>query len=177
MRATLNADRMSEHLTAHLKGETITQLRLRAKQVVEWCTKGGAHTIGRDDDLGTLEVGKKADVVLIKNDASPVSFPMLNPLGHVAFQAQRGDVHTVIVDGRVVKYDGTLVGIDLGAVRTEIENTIEHLKGACGDDVWQAGMFPDMPDAEQSILENPYQYSDFKDESKRAGGEERVLGR
>ena len=39
----------------------------------------------------------------IKNDASPVSFPMLNPYGHVAFQAQRGDVHTVLVDGTVVK--------------------------------------------------------------------------
>src|SRR5690242_5934923 len=54
MRATLNADRMSEHLTAHLKGETVTQLRLRAKQVVEWATRGGAHTIGRDD-VGSLQ--------------------------------------------------------------------------------------------------------------------------
>ena len=42
---------------------------------------------------------QKADVVLIKNDHSPVSFPLLNPYGHVAFQAQRGDVHTVLVDG------------------------------------------------------------------------------
>jgi cytosine/adenosine deaminase-related metal-dependent hydrolase len=177
MRATLNADRMSEHLTAHLKGDTITQLRLRAKQVLQWCTNGGAHTIGRDSDLGSLEAGKKADVVLIKNDNSPVSFPLLNPLGHVVFQAQRGDVHTVVVNGRVVKHDGKLVGIDLPAVRTEIENTIDYLKGACGEEVWEAGMFPQMPDAEQSILDNPYQYSDFVDESKRAGGEDRVLGR
>jgi hypothetical protein len=43
MRATLNADRMSEHMDAHLKGETITHLRLRARDVVEWCTRGGAH--------------------------------------------------------------------------------------------------------------------------------------
>jgi cytosine/adenosine deaminase-related metal-dependent hydrolase len=177
MRATLNADRMAEHLTAHLKGETITQLRLRARHVLEWCTRGGAHTLGRDDDLGSLEAGKKADVVLIKNDASPVSFPLLNPVGHVVYQAQRGDVHTVIVDGRVVKYDGKLVGVDLAAVRREIENTIDHLKAECGEEVWQAGMFPEMPEAEASILENPYQYTDFKDESKRAGGEERVLGR
>jgi cytosine/adenosine deaminase-related metal-dependent hydrolase len=177
MRATLNADRMAEHMDAHLKGETVTQLRLRARQVLEWATRGGAHTIGRDSDLGSLEVGKKADVVLIKNDDSPVSFPLLNPVGHVVFQAQRGDVHTVVVDGRVVKHAGKLVGIDLAAVRTEIENTIDYLKGECGEDVWQQGMFPEMPEAEQSILENPYQYSDFKDESKRAGGEERVLGR
>jgi 5-methylthioadenosine/S-adenosylhomocysteine deaminase len=38
-------------------------------------------------------------VVLIKNDRSPVSFPLLNPYGHVVFQAQRGDVHTVLVNG------------------------------------------------------------------------------
>ena len=82
-----------------------------------------------------------------------------------------------VVNGRVVKYDGRLVGIDLAPVRTEIENTIDYLKAAIGDDTWQAGMFPEMPEAEQSILENPYQYSDFKDESKRAGGEDRVLGR
>jgi cytosine/adenosine deaminase-related metal-dependent hydrolase len=177
MRSTLNADRMSEHLTAHLTGDTITHLRLRAKDVVEWCTRGGAHTLGRDADLGSLEVGKKADVVLIKNDSSPVSFPVLNPFGHVAFQAQRGDVHTVVVDGRVVKSDGRLVGIDLAPVRAEIENTIDHLRKECGEEVWQAGMFPEMPAAEAAILDNPYQYSDFKDESKRAGGEERVLGR
>jgi cytosine/adenosine deaminase-related metal-dependent hydrolase len=177
MRATLNADRMAEHMEAHLKGDTITHLRLRAQQVVEWCTRGGAHTIGRDTDLGSLEPGKKADVVLLKNDASPVSFPLLNPYGHVAFQAQRADVHTVLVNGRVVKSDGKLVGIDLAPVRAEIEDTISYLRSEMGEEVWQAGMFPQMPDAEQSILDNPYQYSDFKDESKRAGGEERVLGR
>jgi hypothetical protein len=95
----------------------------------------------------------------------------------VVFQAQRGDVHTVVVNGRVVKYDGKLVGIDLGSVRTEIENTIDYLKAEIGEEVWQSGMFPEMPEAEASILDNPYQYSDFKDESKRAGGEDRVLGR
>jgi cytosine/adenosine deaminase-related metal-dependent hydrolase len=52
--------------------------------------------------------GRKADFVLIKNDHSPVSFPLLNPYGHVVFQAQRGDVHTVMVDGRVVKRDHRL---------------------------------------------------------------------
>ena len=177
MRATLNVDRMSEHMDAHLKGETITHLRLRARDVVEWCTRGGAHTIGRDGDLGRLEVGRRADVVLLKNDRSPVSFPLLNPFGHVAFQAQRADVHTVLVDGRVVKADGELVGVDLAAVRREIEDTIEYLRAEIGEEEWQAGMFPEAPDAEAEVLDNPYQYSDYKDESKRAGGEDRVLGR
>jgi cytosine/adenosine deaminase-related metal-dependent hydrolase len=176
MRATLNADRMSEHMDAHLKGETITHLRLRAQKVVEWTTRGGAHALGRDD-LGSIQPGKKADVVLIKNDDSPVSFPLLNPYGHVAFQAQRSDVHTVLVDGRVVKHEGKLVGIDLAPVRREVEATIEYLRSELGEEAWQQGMFPDLPSAEADVLENPYQYTDYKDESKRAGGEERVLGR
>ncbi len=145
--------------------------------MVDWCTRGGAHAIGRDDDLGSLQEGKKADVVLIRNDDSPVSFPLLNPYGHVAFQASRGDVHTVVVDGRVVKHAGKLVGIDLAPVRREIESTIEYLRSEMGEEAWQQGMFPEMPDAEAEILENPYQYTDYKDDGKRAGGEERVLGR
>ena len=72
-------------------------------------------------DIGALEAGKKADVVLIKNNDSPVSFPLLNPFGQVAFQAQRGDVHTVLVDGRVVKFGHKLVGTDLPAVRREVD--------------------------------------------------------
>src|SRR6202042_1538008 len=99
---------------------------LRAEDVVDWAT-GGAKALGLDSVTGSLEPGKKADVVLIKNDASPVMFPLLNPYGHVAFQAQRGDVHTVLVNGKVVKYDGKLVDVDLAGVRQKIESTVEYL--------------------------------------------------
>ena len=131
MRTTLGADRSREHLEAHAKGDTVTHVHLRAEHVVDWATRGGARALGRDD-LGRLEPGAKADVVLIKNDSSPVSFPLLNPYGHVAFQAQRGDVHTVLVDGRVVKHEHKLVGVDLPAVRRTVEATVEHLLGEIG---------------------------------------------
>ena len=167
MRSTLNADRMSEHLTAHLKGDTITHLRLRARDVVQWCTRGGAHTIGRDGDLGRLEVGRKADVVLLKNDRSPVSFPLLNPFGHVAFQAQRGDVHTVLVDGRVVKHDHELVGIDLAAARRTVEQTVDHLRSTLGAEAWEKGMNPDVP--ETTILDNPYTSTDYASGATHGG--------
>jgi cytosine/adenosine deaminase-related metal-dependent hydrolase len=182
MRATLGADRAREHFEAHLKGETVTHSALRAEHVVEWATRGGAHALGRDD-LGGLEVGKKADVVLLKNDESTVSFPLLNPYGHVAFQAQRADVHTVVVNGRLVKRDGKLVGVDLPAARREIENTVEYLRGELGDEAWQAGMYPDQAATER--LENPYQYTEFKSETTTIAREaaleeqleERPLGR
>jgi cytosine/adenosine deaminase-related metal-dependent hydrolase len=169
MRTTLGADRSREHFEAHLKGETITQLELRAEDVVRWATRGGAAALGRDD-LGSLEVGKKADVVLIKNDASPVSFPVLNPYGHVAFQAQRGDVHTVLVDGRVVKHAHALVDSDLSGVRRAIEDTVEHLRSELGEETWVAGMHPDLPDPE--LLDNPYQYTDYKSEGTHAAREQ-----
>jgi cytosine/adenosine deaminase-related metal-dependent hydrolase len=75
MRATLSADRAREHLEAHASQETVTHLHLRAEQVVHWATRGGAKALGLDSVVGSLEPGKKADVVLIKNDASPVMFP------------------------------------------------------------------------------------------------------
>ena len=113
MRSTLGADRSREHLEAHAKGDTVTNCHLRAEQVVEWATRGGAAALGLGDVVGSLEPGKKADVVLLKNDHSPAMFPILNPYGHVAFQAQRGDVHTVVVNGRVVKHEHRLLGVDL----------------------------------------------------------------
>ena len=79
MRTTLGADRSREHLEAHAKGETVTHVHLRAEQVVDWATRGGARALGRDD-LGSLEPGKKADVVLIKNDALAGVVPAAEPL-------------------------------------------------------------------------------------------------
>src|ERR671910_391422 len=160
MRSTLGADRSREHLEAHAKGQTITNCHLRADQVVEWATRGGARALGLDGVVGRLEPGMKADVVLIKNDASPAMFPLLNPYGHVAFQAQRGDVHTVVVNGHVVKSAGKLVGADLGAVRTAVENTVEHLRSTLGPDAWAQGMNPEIPTTE--ILDNPYTYTDYR---------------
>ena len=94
-------------------------------------------------------------MILIKNDDSPVSFPLLNPYGHVAFQAQRGDVHTVIVDGRVVKTDGKLVGFDAAGVRRGIDATVDHLRSTMGEETWQAGMNPALPEGNK-VLDNPY---------------------
>lgn len=160
MRTTLGADRAREHLEAHAESRTVTHCALRADQVVEWATRGGARALGREHDLGSVEVGKKADIVLLKNDRSPVSFPLLNPYGHVAFQAQRGDVHTVVVNGTVVKHEHRLLGADLAAVRREVEQTVEHLRSVMGEEEWRKGMNPDIP--ETKVLDNPYTYTDYR---------------
>jgi 5-methylthioadenosine/S-adenosylhomocysteine deaminase len=156
MRATLSADRAREHLEAHNRDETVTHHKLRAEQVVDWATRGGARALGMDSLIGSLEPGKKADVVLIKNDTSPAMVPLLHPYGHVVFQAQRGDVHTVVVNGRVVKYDHRLVDADLARARQEVEETVDYLKGELGPQAWAEGMQPEIP--ETKVLSNPYTY-------------------
>jgi 5-methylthioadenosine/S-adenosylhomocysteine deaminase len=161
MRATLSADRVREHMEAHSRDETVTHHSLRAEQVVDWATRGGAKALGMDSLTGSLEAGKKADVVLIKNDNSPVMFPLHNPYGHVVFQAQRGDVHTVLVNGRVVKYDHRLVGTDLGRAREVIGQTVDYLTGELGPEAWADGMHPEIP--ETRVLDNPYTYTYTED--------------
>jgi cytosine/adenosine deaminase-related metal-dependent hydrolase len=156
MRSTLGADRSREHLEAHAKQETVTNHHLRAEQVVVWATRGGSKALGMDDLIGSLAEGKKADVVLVKNDHSPVMFPVLHPYGQVAFQAQRGDVHTVLVNGRVVKSEGRLVGVDLASVRRSVEATVEFAQRELGEQ-WVPSMHPEIP--ETRILHNPYQYT------------------
>jgi cytosine/adenosine deaminase-related metal-dependent hydrolase len=145
MRTTLGADRSREHLEAHARQETVTNHRLRAEQVVDWATRGGARALGMDSSVGALTPGRQADVVLIKNDASPAMSPILNPYGHVVFQAQRGDVHTV------------LVGVDLPAARAKVDATVSYLRETLGEEAWQRGMNPDIPEAR--VLTNPYQYT------------------
>ena len=157
MRATLSADRVREHQEAHGKKETVTHHQLRAEQVVDWATRGGAKALGMDSSIGALTPGRQGDVVLIKNDASPAMFPVLNPYGHVVFQAQRGDVHTVVVGGKVVKRDGKLVDVDLAAARAKVGATVDYLRETMGEEAWLRGMNPEIPEAR--VLHNPYQYT------------------
>jgi 5-methylthioadenosine/S-adenosylhomocysteine deaminase len=160
MRATLNADRAREHLEAHREGRTVMNLALRAKQVLDYATIGGAAALGLEDLVGSITVGKKADLVLVLNDDSPTMFPVLNPEGHLVFQSGRGDVHTVLVNGRAVKYDHRLLATDrLEEARRLCAESIEHVRGVLGEEAWDAKMRPEQPEEDQ--IANPYQYSDF----------------
>ena len=159
MRTTLGADRSREHMEAHGRADTVTHVHLRAEQVVDWATRGGSKALGMDSLVGSLEPGKKADIVLLKNDDSPVMFPILNPYGHVAFQAQRGDVDTVMINGKLVKRDHKLVGVDLAGARRKVEATLEHLQSEMGQEAWEKGMNPDVP--ETKVMDNPYTYTEW----------------
>lgn len=157
MRSTLNADRSREHLEAHNRNETVTLSHLRAEQVVNWATLGGAQALGMDSFIGSITPGKQADLVLIKNDQSPVMFPLLHPYGHVVFQAGRGDVHTVMIDGNVVKHNHQLLNVDLSKVRQAVAKTVEYARTQMGEQAWNEAMNPEK--AKVELRDNPYTYT------------------
>jgi 5-methylthioadenosine/S-adenosylhomocysteine deaminase len=174
MRATLSADRSREHLEAHARGETVVHNQLRAEHVVEMATMGGARSLGLDGLIGSLTPGKQADVVLLKNDSSPAMYPLIHPYGSVVYQAGRGDVHTVIVNGSIVKHDHALVGIDLNAAKEAVGRTVEFARSTMGDEAWRESLTPELPPADR--IPNPYTYTSYDggESRHRAAAEEPV---
>ena len=162
MRATLSADRSRDHLEAHAAGETVVHNRLRAEEVAHWATIGGARALGLDGVTGSLAEGKKADIVLLKNDESPAMFPLLHPYGSLVFQAGRGDVHTVLVNGEVLKHAHKLQpgpAAALASAKQEVARTVDYARGTMGEQAWRESLTPEIPSTER--IPNPYTYTDF----------------
>lgn len=88
-----------------------------AVTVLKMTTIQGAKALGLDDITGSLEVGKKADVIVI-DTRKPHLVPMYNPVSLIVYAAQGSDVRDVIVNGRLLVKDRKLLTIDL-------ENIIE----------------------------------------------------
>lgn len=85
---------------------------MSAGKVVRMATMGGAHALGMDKITGTLEVGKKADILLF--DPEKVrSVPMHDPIATLAYSASAENIDTTIVNGEVVYSKGSFsCGID-----------------------------------------------------------------
>ena len=80
----------------------------------------GARAVGAEADLGSIEVGKKADLVTLALHRAQTT-PMLNVLYALVHMAHPGDVSTVIVDGRVAVAGGEVVGVDEDALCAEVQ--------------------------------------------------------
>ena len=94
------------------KGLALDASVVAAVQVLRMATIDGARAMGLGDELGSIEVGKRADIQLLYDD-HPNLVPVYDPISTVVFAAGRGDVRTVLVEGRVVLDDGVLTTIDL----------------------------------------------------------------
>ena len=78
---------------------------MSARQVVRMATVGGARALGREDALGTLELGKRADVILFDPNKLK-SMPMHDPLATVVYSSSPENIDTTIVNGRIVYQRG-----------------------------------------------------------------------
>ncbi|MDE0367761.1 MAG: amidohydrolase family protein [Gammaproteobacteria bacterium] len=82
-----------------------------AEQALEMATVNGARSLGLEDQLGSLEPGKKADIVLFDRQR-PEWVPMWDPVSTLVWSADGKSVDTVIVDGEMVLEGGEFVSLD-----------------------------------------------------------------
>lgn len=104
---------------------------LMVRDVLYCATMGGAHCAGLDDKVGSLTPGKEADLIMIRADDINL-YPSNNAVGTVVQAAERSNVDTVIIGGRVRKYRGKVVGLDMKRLKAMVQESRSHLFAAAG---------------------------------------------
>ncbi len=95
---------------------------LDAGTVLRMATSLGAKALGLDSLVGSLEPGKRADIILVDLDGLHLT-PRYNVVSHLVYAARGSDVKSVLVDGRVVVEEGKLLCLDL----KEVLNTVKEI--------------------------------------------------
>jgi 5-methylthioadenosine/S-adenosylhomocysteine deaminase len=113
------------------------QLGMTAREALESITINAAHASWLGDRVGSLSPGKAADVILLRGTDLNLS-PLSDVVGMLVSSAHASNVDTVLVDGKVVKRDGDLIGIDVARVRADLLNCRDRLFAAGGFE----GMMP-----------------------------------
>ncbi|MEU8887888.1 amidohydrolase [Streptomyces sp. NPDC048442] len=93
---------------------------VNAEQAVRMATVEGARALGLADQLGSLEPGKRADLIVL-DTGRPHLTPRHDPYAMLAYAAQSSDVRDTVVDGRVLMRDRVLLTLDEAAVRADLE--------------------------------------------------------
>jgi cytosine/adenosine deaminase-related metal-dependent hydrolase len=88
---------------------------LPALTVLRMATIDGARALGLEREIGSIEVGKRADLTLLNIEALHTT-PHPDPISSIVYAAETGDVETVIIDGKIVMREGELTTLDEQAV-------------------------------------------------------------
>ena len=115
------------------KAVTLDPLIVPAETVLEMATINGARALGLEQEIGSLEVGKKADFVVINLNRLHTT-PSLNPISTLVYAATGGEVDMVVVDGQIVVEQGQLLTMDEDEVmeQARLQQGVESL----GDVRW-----------------------------------------
>ena len=90
------------------------------ERALEMATIRGAEALLLEHEIGSIEAGKRADLVLYDRD-TPEWRPLLNPLNNLVYAVTGASVKTVLIDGRIVLDDGRLTTVDEKAVYERVE--------------------------------------------------------
>jgi 5-methylthioadenosine/S-adenosylhomocysteine deaminase len=104
---------------------------LTARDAVWMATREGARALGWEAELGSIEVGKRADLIVVSRDRPHVT-PDVDPWSTLVYASHGGDVRLTMVDGRVLVRDGRLVGEDVDAIIAEARHAARRLASRAG---------------------------------------------
>ncbi len=99
---------------------------LDAKTVVRMATIDGARVLGLDDRIGSLEPGKKADIIIVDTNR-PHLVPMYNVYSHLVYAVSGHDVVTTIIDGKVLMEDRELKTLDVNEVMDNVNEIADKM--------------------------------------------------
>jgi 5-methylthioadenosine/S-adenosylhomocysteine deaminase len=102
-----------------------------ARLVLEMATRRGAAALGLEDRIGSLEVGKLADVITVSVESARQT-PIFDPLSHLVYVTRGTDVRTTIVNGRVLMRDGRVRTLDRLQVLSDARAMADQVRRAVG---------------------------------------------
>jgi cytosine/adenosine deaminase-related metal-dependent hydrolase len=105
--------------------------QIPAEAALEMATRLGAEAMGQGDQSGSIEPGKKADLVLF-DTARPEWQALWNPVNNLVYNADGRSVHTVVIDGRVVIDGGRQSFVDEDALFSKVQEIGEQLQARTG---------------------------------------------
>jgi len=144
MRLGLGCERARVNQVTLDRLEMPDTLRLSASQMLGFATLGGAKALGLDSEIGSLEPGKAADLVILRGAGDAMNFaPPAEPIAQVVLQCGAGDVEAVMVAGKWVKREGKLLGDAAPRARKAVAESRAHIESAVGG--W-AALLPEPPE-------------------------------
>lgn len=102
-----------------------------AREIVELGTMGGARVLGAEDEIGSIEIGKQADLVLLETKSVNM-FPLYNPYSAIVYSANASNVDSVWVQGRQLVRGGRLMEMDLQTERDRLWAEMKEFRN-CAD--------------------------------------------
>ena len=99
---------------------------ITAQQVLQMATIGGARAVDLDDEIGSIEIGKKADVVLLDMSDFFAS-PIHDPISSIVYSALGHEPTLAVIDGKIVMRDRKVVTVDERRVRNEAQKAAANL--------------------------------------------------